>query len=402
MRFVIDNNYFYKSDYFFLSVALFLFLVSSLMPLVALYAGLVILTLNGGGSDSSRRLLGVVVIFSASVVYSSREVFLTFSDDFSSYYDAYNDAVNGDWNSVIERFSNGIEIFTSLIFIGLSFIFGYLNPHHLLFILIFVVAVGFFVWLEVYGLEYVDDNVKSICVASVIALSSFSFFGQVVRQSQASVFILFALSQRRFLYQCIFIGLATSCHLTSPIIYFIFKLLMSDNSRIKIYLSSCLLVLSLLLQHLLEPIISNDWYGFFSVFNKAQYYKEIGQGFVSVDIGSVKFIVFGWCSAILFLRDDVENKKWISLYFFGGVFYLSLLPYPLLPTRLMLIYSVFLMGYFMFFSFQKKLILYQFLLFFYVVYTFLNRLSTLKPSGGGFDLWYSFPWFKFQPFYYFF
>ena len=401
MQTTLNRYFLYREDFYIFSSAVFLLLLSSVIPIVALYSGMILLALSGSAHDVSRRLLGLVVIFSGSVVYSSREVFVTASDDLFIYYDTYIEAVNGDWLGVIEKFSNGFEVFLSLFFIVLSVVFGYLPPHHLLFILTFSVAVGFFVWLEMYGLKYVNHDLKALCMASTLILFSFGFLGQVVRQSQASIFILFALSQGGILRRYVFLGLATTCHLTSPIIYFFLKTIMSDRKKTKIIIVGALSVFSFSFQYFLEPLIANDWTGLLSVLNKAHYYRDMADGFTVADMANVKFILIGLMAAVFFSSKEHQDKQWNSLLLYGGICYLVLLPYPLVPIRTMLIYSVFLMGYLLFFSFRKKLMLYQVFLTIYALYAFINKIQMLKPSGGGFDLWYSFPWFESVPFYYF-
>ncbi|MGQ6049683.1 EpsG family protein [Serratia sp. IR-2025] len=377
-------------------------LVGMFSPVLAFYLSLSLLVVfpTFFSNRYLRVYLSVFAIVCGCLIFASRSYFQSMSDDFAHYYSAYQELLKG---GSIAQYSQGIEFLISLYFKITIILFGELKPAALFFLVSFFSCFTFYVWLEKFGLEQLEETKRSLCIASCIGFFMFALSTQLMRQMIATPFLLFSLSYGlRNIKGIIFMIFAIGGHLSSLPIYVVLKIFLSDNKRRQFITLGLFLFFGLLFSLLLSQLTI-----FFNIpvigelAAKLQYYNNIANR-NTAEVGNtfLKYM-FVMLAGFLFFGPKNDNFERIKKFFyFSCISYLFLLPIPLLSSRIFLVMSAVGLGYFMFFAFYRMANIYRILLILY----FIVRVITLGPyytdRMDGFDLWYSYPWYSTEAFYY--
>jgi len=378
----------------------FLFLSSLVLsvvsPLIAFYYSLSLLVLfpKEFSNKFLRGYISVIAIVNACLVFSSRTYLQSNSDDFSHYYMAYISILNGGG---LDQYANGLEFLISAYFKIIIILFDKL-PIPDIFLCVSLLSVSvFYIWLETCGLEDIEEDKKSLCVASCLAFFMYALSTQLMRQMIATPFLLFALSYGlKNIKGRIFLILAIGGHLSSLPLYFVLKTFMGDNRKAQYSILGAFVffgfLFAVLLNHLSIfvglPVVGE-------LFAKLQYYNAISLRSNAPDSSNtfLKYLIV-MLAAYLFFGQN-RSSEFKKLFYFSCVSYIVLIPIPLLSSRVFLIMSGVGLGYFMFHAFYRLSFVYRMLLLLYFAVRIITLGPAYVPKFDGFDLWYSYPWIYF-------
>ena len=368
-------------------------------PLLSYYISIILLlTLSElCNSRPVRVYLSIIALVSGSLIAASRMSLRSLSDDFGHYYDSYLSILHG---GTIFQYASGFEFFISLYFKLMILVSGELHPSSILFFVALLNSFLFYLWLEKFGLEKVDSNVKSLCVAASLTFYMFPISTLLMRQMLATPLLLFAISYTLNNKKGIFFFLlACFAHSSSAPIYFIVRMLMSENKKNKnimvLFFMLFLLSFSLLVKYAASlsgiPIINAITY-------KLDYYSTATLFDFSKLDSYVKYLIVMVLSSFYFFSK--EHRDWKSLLYYSGIIYLILLPIPFMSGRLFLILSAVGLGYMLFLSAYKISMVFRYLMIIFCVFRILTLGIYYTNTNDGFDLWYSYPWISENAFYF--
>ncbi|MCM2351387.1 MAG: hypothetical protein NDI69_15300 [Bacteriovoracaceae bacterium] len=365
--------------------------VSSFSPYLGFFAIILFLAFFGNGlSGLLRKILGLILIFTGSIIISSREVVPYSSDDMHRYFQVYEQIYAG--NSFIQYFKP--EFLISAYYRFLTFIPVNLSINGLMFFTSLLISGLYWLWLELYGTSYLPKRMHSILISSSFLFFSFYSTTQLSRQMLGLVILLFALNsngKKRF----ILIILMTISHFTCLPIYFITKGLLrrTNLSFLTIFCSTIIFSFSF---PALITLYSKGLLDWVPEIHKLSYYSspENLRGFNPTDLAelpklSILFVIF-------FLSKPLNLTKEWGAVFSGFLFiFLALLPYTLLPTRISLMIISVLPGFLLTYATRSTRIINLSIISMIVCW----RIYTLGSRSG--YLWHKFPAFSIDPFYYF-
>lgn len=395
-----DKIKFFKLLFHLLSLAVFV-LFASISPILGFYVVLISLAFNFGTDEKYRYVASLIAIFCCSFIIASRNFETGMQqDDFANiYYLVFKRMQSGD-SIFYEQFSGGIEFFLPLYFKLIGYVFDVQNPVYVMAYVAGLCLVLFYIWLEKYGLESVEKNKRSLCVASSLGLLVFLVTTQNMRQAISCGFLLFAITffiRKQKISFVLFFILSVIAHTTSIIVFILFIIFIQGSKfqrKLVLFLGFIAL---LIFNALIGFIISHGLLG--AATYKLLYYTTIASD--GYNLGYLKFFII-MCAASYFFFSE-KHAAYKQLIWYGTLLYAILIPIPILSQRLLLLLVAFLNGYLMFFSFYKILNVYRILLVLY----FLYRLMTQGPMFAGYgddgafmDLWYSYPWIGNSLFYY--
>lgn len=383
---------YYNYSYLIFGLMFFSSIVLSFVsPVIAFYYSLSLLVMfpREFSNKYLRSYISIIAIINACIIFSSRVYLQSSSDDFGHYYASYLSLVRG---GTLAQYSQGFEFLISYFFKLTIILFGKLSVPDLFFCVSLFSSLTFYTWVEYFGLKDIDDNKKSLCVASCLAFFMYAMSIQLMRQMLATPFLLFALSYGlRNIKGKVFYVLAIGGHLSSLPLYFVLKTYMGDNKRRQIILTGFFVLFgvsfAVILNHLSLftglPVVGQ-------IFSKLQYYNGAAG---SSDKGGNTFLKYMVVMLIgFFFFGPKHNSEFKKLFLLSVIPYCALIFIPLLSSRIFLLISTVALGYFMFLAFYRASLLYRILLILY----FVVRVFTLGPyydyKNDGFDLWYSYPW----------
>lgn len=141
------------------------------------------------------------------------------------------------------------------------------------------------------------------------------------------------------------------------------------------------------------------------LFYKLQYYLEVSSD-RSNTYGYFKFLFLALIASKFYFVDYLELQKYKNFLYSGTIIFIVLFPIPELPLRLMGILIYILIGYLIFLSTYRMGMISRYLFVFYVILMgykciVLDNYSRMVNTDADFmSLWYSYPWFGENFFYY--
>ncbi|MEH0869087.1 EpsG family protein [Serratia liquefaciens] len=372
--------------------------IAAFSPLLGFYCSLIYLAIQGFSLRILRVNIAIIAIISGAFIVSSRNTLMVIGDDFNINYAVYQLMQNGG-SIFYHEFSGGIEFILPLFFKLIGYFFNIENPVYVFFSVTVLCLTLFYIWLEKYGLKYIDLDKKALCVAASLGLFVLFSSTQLMRQMISTAFVLYAVSfwfEKKKILFSIFILLAIFSHLSAVLLFFVITILIDENKfRKYVMLIVCVFFVSLF-TIFLSYITGSNLLG--AATYKFNYYASTELAGFNLD-SFFKFLVIMWAGAILF-RDKI-NEKWNNLLFFGGALYIIFLPLPLASDRILMVMVSYLPGFLMFISFYRATLLFKIML----IAFFILKILLLGPlyNGGaleGMELWKSYPWFNKDLFYY--
>jgi hypothetical protein len=379
-------------------------LVLLFSPLVG-YALCILLIWFLGSNIKQREMYVYAFMFSVSfsIVISSKAFGFGEADDFVNYYQDYFDIVTGgnSFGQVLSRYSFGLEFGLPLLF-GLSgFLFPVLTPHQLMFFLSFLFSMLFSSWVTNYTYTkfYANKNIGYI-ISMTLLLLSLTAGSQLVRQGISLVILLFAITNKRLWARYTLLLIATVFHLTALPLFFISWVLLRHRWR-----GFFPLLLAVAGAHYFALDILTTY----SDLPKLDYiarstYEEVSD----IDIGTLKWLSI----ALFFITLAIVTRKksstlsslviadWAPFTFFYAILFVSVIRFPLLPTRISMLVSLMILGYLVaVFVLTSKFTFFKhvaFVLFFTIKFYIMIQSSV----GGISQYWHEYNWVGALPGYY--
>lgn len=372
-----------------------LFLVLPFSPFACFLASVLILSFSKNWiNGANRKIIGLILIVSGSLVISSREVtWLIPSDDMLRYFWVF-EQINLAKADIFQFY--GIEFILPLFYK----LYGYINSsasvNEVMFVTSLTISLFFWSWLEFYGNKFVKAEQKSLLIASSIFFFSFYFCTQLPRQMLGVTFVLFALStkgKKQFLY----LSLGFFSHLTTLPIYLLGKCLL-HKPKLTLFITVLFALTFKIAFPVFIDLIKGSDLTSSMFFNKIKYYQGSNVGFTAPDLAWIPYLFLIFGGFFIFQNPEKLFKGWGAFFLGNFIVYLFLLPFPLLPLRVSLLIVGIMLGFFMVQSLQKI----PSLLVLFITVLSVKRFYELGivESEANY-LWKKFPIYSFEPFYYF-
>ena len=393
-----------KSTDIIFGIILLIAIVTLFSPLISYTLCIIAFWLYGSSmAPRERSITAILFSISFALIICSRSYALRETDDFANYYDDYiNIALNSaTFSQILKEYSLGLEFGLPLLFYILSVIFPILTPAQLLFFLSFFVSLLFSFWLIKYGcIEFEKTNDTGFIIALSLTLFSLSIGSQLIRQGFSSVILLYALSLNRIDARYGLLLVSTAFHLTAFPLFVIIRLLIRYGWKAHIALTPLVFFAFLSFNLVLTA---------FQDFPKFAYYAGTELGEISdTDIGTLKWLLIGvlfsalgvFTSRKIFISIDKKALGGLPFVFFFVILFICFMQYPLLPTRITMLFSLILLGYFTaIFVLKSRLYFLKplslFSLLFFKLYTFFP-----DPTSDDRFLWSNYDWIGIMPGYY--
>ncbi len=374
-------------------------------PLVSYVLSLIIIWLYGP-NIKRREMYFFVLLFciSFSLIVSSKAFDVSEADDFLNYFnDYYQITINTqNFSQVLSQYSFGLELGLPLIFMVIGILLPILTPHQLMFLLAFLFSMIFSTWLvnTCYVRHYKTLN-HGYIIALALILLSLTSGSQLVRQGISSAILLFAISNRDLVLRSTFLFIASIFHLTAIPIFLISIILLKYKWKGFTFLLSVLGIFFL---------IGFDSLTEFPELIKIAYYSKLENAEISsVDIGTLKWltvaVIIGVFSAITKKTTDCrisnEVATWTPFTLFFIILFISFIQYPLISTRLTMIFSSLILGYLLsIFVLNSKFSLLRPVALVVMLGLKLFTLLQFSEKGSGSYYWNEYDWIGLFPGYY--
>lgn len=385
--------------------------ISLFSPLGGFFVGLILLVLGIGINFPIRLILSLYTIINYAFVGASKYYTYTFGDDFGYIYLPLYNYLNNGGSVFFSEFSGGVEFLFPLYLKICTFIFGPLSDSGVLVVISLLNLLLFYFWLEIYGFREISSNFKSLGIAIAILFFSYTVYLQIMRQSTASVILLFALStwfNKKYILSFIFLIISSLFHISSiiffPIILFLFSGSIKNRNIFIIILGSSIGLFPIVV----DLILNYSLLG--SASYKAEFYKqalELGDNNSFIDVLlSAKILILALICLIIFSNKKIYFIKNFIIYCLLFVVIISSLSQ--LPYRFMNILYL-TSGYFVFLAMLKYIKPMRVIVIFFICFKMVTMMNSdnyielirENPHETNYHgLWYSYPWADDKPLYY--
>lgn len=192
-----------------------------LLPFTPFYAYIFGLFIMVGFSayipKNFRILLSITLCLSIALIYASRLYFnlaTDSDDDFSRYYQNYLDVYDG-LSGAMTLWGGGYEVGLPIFYKLLSILLPKLPPQYVLFCTALFATTLMYIWLEIYGQNFVTDKQKAALIAFSLYIGVFMETLGLTRQALASIFLLYGFFAKPIHIKLLFFIIAASFHLSS-------------------------------------------------------------------------------------------------------------------------------------------------------------------------------------------
>lgn len=379
-----DNNYLIVIFIFIYFLALFY-----TSPLLSYCGGVIFLALVNLRNKSSRYLLVLLILISASEMYASRVIGATFSDDFYYTYLPVINSLKSGQAIFQDYYAGGLE-FGIVILFKLFVMLG-LSNQEMLFMMVFGCSFFSYIWLEIFVVEEVETQNKSLFVSCFLLFFVFFSPTLLMRQAIATVLLLFSISNiksKKYLYGFLFLALAFVFHTTSLIVILVCYIYLYGNKA-----QRNILLLSIFICILSFNFLKNYVLGL-NLLGAASYKLEYYNGDVISGSGGLSYLKFFLVSYIgyFFFSKDRKNK-YLVLLNYSSITYLLLMTISEAAGRLMYPEVYVLIGVSIYFSYTKTPNLLRVMIILYSFYKILIFGPLYDDITNGFRLWQAFPWY---------
>ena len=369
-----------------------LFFSLGFSPILAYTVATLTLTLIPIKNVFLRFSLVAIFILGIAIQISSRQLFVSSSDDFSNVYIVvYNNIVNKNMSPFYGFFSGGIEFGLPLLFKFFSYIFGKQTYQELMLCLVILNCVIFYYWLEFFAKEKVSKENLSFFIAIALFIFSSNVTSQLIRQSYSTCFLLFAISfyQAKDKKYLVFLFLAFIFHVTALPFFFLYNIILGKNDKIKNIIAVVLFLLSISFLTVFNYLYGLGVLG--SASQKLEYYLA-GGGEQQYFIDGLKYVMLNFIVGFFFIDKEKYPKEW-NLIKYCFIYYVLLIPIPLASERGLLLIVTFLPGVLMYFAFNRFNIYFKILFVLFVLSKSLKLSFLYSPNPDDvFNLWFYYPW----------
>ncbi|HGF7538828.1 TPA: EpsG family protein [Vibrio cholerae] len=397
----LDNNVYLVSSLLFFCC--FLSMFSPILSYLFSIIFLILFNKELSKIDLLRVLYVLVVAYSLLLIYSSRSFENELAHDLTRYFYEYVKMTKIDIDEYT-IFGGGIELGYHVLYTVVAYFLPNIEPIDLAVCNVVITLVLFYFWIEKY--LFVNDeykNDKAIICALIFIFFAFVSMGYLQRQALSIVFLLYALSTKRFASFLIFSSLSTVFHLTSLPLIIIYKFI----ARVKLSFSRMLFFLIifiltfLLIRYYFYELISLVMGSGLSIpgIHKLNFYSELNFSVLSVkdlvlNLLLLSMLVLNWNRVDLFWRNIILFSMATYFVFFG---------IPLLSERINFI-LFFLYGFFFYLVsiktssniFNRRLHI-SFILLYFTLNCFK---SVVMAISGNYEYWSEFDFIGYYPFYY--
>jgi hypothetical protein len=282
-------------------------------------------------------------IFFFSFLYSSKVDENFINNDFEVYYNNYKTFF--DLNE--SKFKNILKFgFEELREPGLGFLhfiiykaIPQLNIEQLLFFHLTLISILYFFWLKKISKNF-DGYKKNLVIVTCFIFFGIAVGNQLTRQLYSSIFILYALTSRKFSTQSIFLFLGTLFHLSAIIVYTVLFFCKKKITKF-IFLPTGVIIFFYLNDIL---IFLSDY---FYIGKLAYFYVD--QDSANENIRSIYLVFVNALLAIVikinnFNKKIFENEN-LELSINAFIVSVILINLPYAAVRLLLPYYTFMLGY---------------------------------------------------------
>ncbi|MDF3819126.1 EpsG family protein [Leptospira sp. 96542] len=365
--------------------------------LVVFFSFFILVLFSERINTSHRRILGMLLLVAYSIIISSRQRFISQSDDMNYYYWFYTNISANIYNwdgMVYSDFLFYFFIKSLKILFPVTF-----SPDFFLFLFSFLSSFIFFIWLEFFALVSFEHKYHSMILA--ISLFYFSYFmsTQAVRQMIAIPLVLIAFSSSNRLNVIFILIISTFIHSSSLVMYLLFYLSRFNIQRVFVLILVAFGVFKLLQPVLIGAIgsgtIPNE-----SLFKMIYSYLtwELGEDHRSFFFSMLRLPVFSLICFLVFWRSSFSIYR--NMFFIFLLAYLITYEFPFVPLRMAMPTFFVLIGFMKIVSVYPIKNLYRILII-VVSLNFLRiQLSGVVGDSSGFNLYHSFSVYSFKPFYY--
>ena len=318
--------------------------IFSLSPVLLIIACLAYFSLSRNNNLIIQFIFSLLLLYSFSLIYSSREVGF-FLDDFSNqYYPWYIYAKNNSFSEYFitypfkEGFSFYIEFGFNIFIFLLSKLPFYFNINELIFIVTFFTSGIFFIWLRLALVPKVPEKYKNLALMVGLVFFSYGLASQLTRQMLSSVFLLFYLFPIHEKRNILYLILSTTFHFTGIVvaaIYFYIKITRLWGLLVLLGTVALFQIFGFIIFSIIDlPFLQN--------FDKLDFYRSESQNILTTDFSTL-YLTFILCFAAFFTKEYWNH----NLFFLSMAFvllYILLLPLPLASFRITLLLTTCLFG----------------------------------------------------------
>lgn len=371
-------------------------------PLLAWFTlSLMLGTMCQSAPASIRRISGFLLVIFVATMVASRQFDVSPSDDFAgSYYPVFAQISNGNMDALFE-YGRGIEVGLPLLWLLISFFQPNITSSELIFLTAFLSMGILWIWLEMYGLEGIDQANKATTIAITLLMCAFFLSSQLVRQFFSSVILLFAISGKRLSTKVIFLAVSSVFHITALPIYIFIQL--AKRPRVAWWFFVPIGVLFILgWRKFIELVLAHQY---LPGFEKALYILTNTESYTSVDVSSGRYLVL-ICALVLlsvFVFSEKERNEvrtqWRSVLFTTTFLYVAFLVIPQFSVRSTLLISQIMLGWILVKALppgSSGLVRICF-----SVILIKKTLSLMMPSTSGMGFWGEFHYWGIYPGYFF-
>ncbi len=334
-----------RSDQYFVAAAVPLLGVLYMFSPLASYIGaLLFLTLFSSRLNANVRIAtSAIVILSGASIWASRQVGLSVSDDFASYYDMYTRIDHLEWTTErIPPYELGLPMFFRIVSVALPD----LTPNGLMFVSTTVTGLILLFCVERFGLREFPREKRAYCLAMVFLFFSFVLTTQLTRQMLSSVLLVNAFFCVRATARRLSLLVASLFHLAAIPVYAVLRMLQGRFLLLVIALLS-----AVVLANLVDVEAAESWVTRYGV-PRVGYYLTLTNG----ESNRMSFlIVLGVAMAgvmsllaVKAARAQISSQEKRTMLLLIGVVvvYLLTMGLTLGPFRLFLVVHAVMAGWF--------------------------------------------------------
>jgi len=370
-------------------------------PVLAWFGGLFLLgLLSRNASDSSRRMIGALLVITIATITASRKFGLSFSDDFAgSYYPAFIEIAQGNFD-VLLAYGKGLEVGTPLLWLGISIFRPDATSSELIFWTSFLSVGLFWLWLEIHGLEDFGAQNKGTVIAFSLLMCAFFLSSQLVRQFFSSTILLFAISNKGIGWKMVFLIGASLFHLTALPIYLFIQYARRGKLAPVVFVL-CGVFFALFTNQFVEFVMSNpDIPGF----EKSLYLLYNEQTFTASDLNAGKYLAVVSAFSIFTFHRQVGLGKtargWRRVLLLTTFFYGVFLVIPQFSLRSTLVIAQLLLGWL--FALVVAPLNWKFARVLFLVVLLHKFIGLVWPSSDAMGFWGQFHYWNWYPGYFFY
>jgi hypothetical protein len=369
-----------------LIMSIFCIALLTLSPFLTLFiSGLILINVNVL-SKNTRILLSIIMIVSLAMISGARPILDGDQNDISGYYEIYKFLAAGDLQYLTHfgggiNEGGGIEIGLPILLYIFTFFSKNLSINGLMFNLSLLGSIFVAVWIHKTFYKTECTPSPALIGFGILFLNLY-FATQLSRQFFSLIFLLYAITEKRFIWRYVWLLVASSFHITAIPFYIFYKIFISG------YTGFLFLVLILILFRLfffssldLIPVFPS------LITEKLAYYKTAEQGVSMADLESFKIIFLMIAMSLIVLvtmrfHPAGHQKKWLLIPWIAALIHLILLPIPLASLRTTLMFTAILPGIIIYMMFQggglTMKIIRIFSLNFFLIY---KAIRFLTPEG---------------------